>query len=1178
MFKVRNEFQFRTLIIFLIILLILCNLIIRRSYAKDENGNPDQPQIVLQTGHNQTVNRIVFGDQWLASAGQDNTVKIWEIATGRELRNFTGHSAPVKALAISKDGRLLASGGNDKTVRIWSVVDGAENFILRGHEGSVEAIAFSADGKFLASGGTDSIIKIWDALTGKFLVNLEGHLGWITTLAFSPDSQHLASGSADRTVKIWEIGKKWKEQTIESHKERVTEIVFSADGKFLASGASDGKIKVTALAPKRKTYFLTGHFGKILSLFFFNDNHLASGDANRTIKTWDVLKESEISSKAGVEETNEIETAAFSADGSLFAVGQGNRTVELVKVENGQILNRLESRTVGFYSVAFSDDGRWLAAGSNDKTIKLFNLKAGQARQPMVGHTGYVTRVVFTPDNKKLISTSIDQTIKIWELASGKCSHTLSAHRGAVGTLAVSSDGKHFATGSQDKTIKIWNVETAQEERTLKNHDDEVTTLAFSPDNLFLASGSSDQTVKLWDLTTQNQPRNLINNVGNVEALAFSPNGKWLAIGADKEIRIWDLSLKKWTTTLTGHTAKIYTLAFSRDSLKLVSGSTDKTIKIWQISSKNETQTLTEHSGAVYSVVFSQTGEWLASGGEDGKIILWRTVPGKAALTLTALRGGTDWLAVTPEGLFDGSPAAWKQLIWRFNNNTFNYTPVETYFNDFFYPNLLQDVLAGKLPMPKAGFELETIDRRQPKVEIISINGQTKTQLAPQSINQSATDKRTAAVVIEVADNNDKKKQPDHQETSGAQDLRLFRNGSLVKVWHDDVFDTAKSGCEKIQTKRDEPRRVRCQTEIPIVAGENNFTAYAFNVSNVKSNDDTARIEGKFPKKDGTLYVLAIGVNQYANAVYNLNFAVADVVDIGKAIEAEQNKLQADANLKQYAETRIITLKDEIATKENILLAIERFTKNSAATVLPDNLCVQSAGNLCTELKTELGKIKRATPEDALVIYYAGHGVSRGERFYLLPHNYTGKDEKALVEQAVSDIELNELLEKVDAGRLLMTIDACQSGQALGAKDAGRAPMNSKGLAQLAYDKGMYILTAAQSQQAALEAVRIGDKEIKHGLLTYALLAAFTNQEADKDGNLQLWEREWFDYTVGQVPLLQREAMKTRNIQIGQTGRGTEIYYLDGDDKTNPEDRSVQTPRVFYRREPEISPMILAKP
>ena len=91
--------------------------------------------------------------------------------------------------------------------------------------------------------------------------------------------------------------------------------------------------------------------------------------------------------------------------------------------------------------------------------------------------------------------------------------------------------------------------------------------------------------------------------------------------------------------------------------------------------------------------------------------------------------------------------------------------------------------------------------------------------------------------------------------------------------------------------------------------------------------------------------------------------------------------------------------------------------------------------------------------------------------------------------------------------------------------------------------------------------------------------------EADKDTNKQLWEREWLDYAVGQVPLLQREAMRQRQAEIksgkpaADNKKRTDIFYLDGDDKNaNPDNRSVQTPRVFYRREIETIPLVIAKP
>ncbi len=131
--------------------------------------------------------------------------------------------------------------------------------------------------------------------------------------------------------------------------------------------------------------------------------------------------------------------------------------------------------------------------------------------------------------------------------------------------------------------------------------------------------------------------------------------------------------------------------------------------------------------------------------------------------------------------------------------------------------------------------------------------------------------------------------------------------------------------------------------------------------------------------------------------------------------------------------------------------------------------------------------------------------------------------------------------------------------------------MNSKGLAQLAYEKGMYILTAAQSYQAAQEAARVG-----HGFLTFALVEEGLKQsKADdepKDGKVIV--REWFNYATQRVPQMQVELMEE-----AQKGRGVKVAFVKGEEKiTDPAERNVQRPRVFYRRELEAQPLVVAKP
>lgn len=163
---------------------------------------------------------------------------------------------------------------------------------------------------------------------------------------------------------------------------------------------------------------------------------------------------------------------------------------------------------------------------------------------------------------------------------------------------------------------------------------------------------------------------------------------------------------------------------------------------------------------------------------------------------------------------------------------------------------------------------------------------------------------------------------------------------------------------------------------------------------------------------------------------------------------------------------------------------------------------------------------------------------------------------------------------------MMMVIDACNSGQALEAEEKRRGPMNSRGLAQLAYEKGMLILTASQSYQAALEVSRAADgTDINHGLLTFSLLEGLTSPTADTDADKRLIDREWLTYAVNKVPDLQLGAMRARNAENEKTGatKRAEIVFINNDDKTlPPEKRGLQTPRVFYRRETPRNPFIVA--
>ncbi|MFW9261567.1 protein kinase domain-containing protein [Nostoc sp. CALU 546] len=159
------------------------------------------------TGHSSSVNSVAFSPDGntLASGGglTDYTIKLWNLATGEQIRTLTGDSGSVNSVAISPDGKTLASGSDDTTMKLWNLATGEEIPTLTGHNW-VYSVAFSPDGKTLASGGVLNTIKLWNLATREEIRTLSNS-GFVRSVAFSPDGKTLASGSGDFTIKIWRL-------------------------------------------------------------------------------------------------------------------------------------------------------------------------------------------------------------------------------------------------------------------------------------------------------------------------------------------------------------------------------------------------------------------------------------------------------------------------------------------------------------------------------------------------------------------------------------------------------------------------------------------------------------------------------------------------------------------------------------------------------------------------------------------------------------------------------------------------------------------------------------------------------------------------------------------------------------------------------------------------------------
>lgn len=1012
----------------------------------------DTPKVFVHLGHSEEITSVAFSPdgRTVLSGSQDNTLKLWDVATGQEIRTFNGHSGDVNSVAFSPDGRTVLSGSKDYTLKLWDAATGREiRTFTRNAELTVSSfatsVAYSPDGQTVVSGSDDNAVTLWEVRSGRQILTFAAHerplrVTWtspdgrgggvdhsntVCAVAFSPDRKSILSGCGDWTLQLCDAVTGREIRNFTGHSDAVKSVCFSPDGRTIVSGSSDNTLKLWDVTTGREIRTFTGHSGEVNSVAFSPDGRtILSGSNDETLRLWDASTSRAIRTFTG--HTKKVSAVAFSPDGTAVLSGSWDKSLKLWDVATGRLVRTFAGHANGG-RVAVSARDHVALLRSSGSTLKLWDVATGQEIRTFRGHLGRVNSIAFSPDGRTVLSGGADSTLKLWDAATGQEIHTFRGHSGPVYSVAFSPDGLAAASAGDDSLVRLWDVATGREIRTFSGHKGWISAVTFSPDGRTILSGGSDRTMRLWDTSTGHEIREFTSSLDWFMSVAFSRDGLTvlsgsMRIGGRETLKLWDVTTGREIRTFSGHSDWVNSVAFSPDGHTVLSGYRGGTLELSDVSTGREIRTFVGHTNNVLSVAFMFDGRTVSSASLDGTVRLWNVETGKEIAKLVSF-DNDEWVAITPEGYYASSAAGDQFLNVRIGSDVYG---IDQWREQFYRPDIVKK-------------SLELGDSRRAMEEVLACAG-----VCPTIENSS----RPPQITIQFPQNGQHMQNADtvlvlrvEDPTNTIRAVQVFLNGKPVTEQTAKGFGELEASGINLSIPQGK-HILDLSVPVTLEPGQNEIVVRAIGAAEGR---DTLTVyaprvgpESNLPKPD--LWILAIGVNHYADSSHLrwLQWSESDAQGMIGVFQAQEGKRY------RHVYPRLVSDNGDVEpTREKIL--------------------------------ESLIFLRKAGPNDVAVLFLSGHGMTdpRGS-FWFLSSDTRVKGGTIDTATAVSSAAINHALDF--SARRFVFIDACHSGG-------------------LHVDNDQLFMDLSRSHPAILFASSTGTQsswelnEFRHSAFTYALLA-----------------------------------------------------------------------------------------
>ncbi len=1034
---------------------ILCSVYVFLSVAF--SAFSQDAVLTLPIGHSDAVKAIAVdvSGKYLLSGGSDGKVCLWEIEKNRLIRTTT-HKHKVIAVAFFTKQSYYLSASEDGIIKIYELKSGIEtaSFDVKM---TINALALSRDDQTAIVCGT--WLKIVNLSSGE-ITEQAGHESGIVCITVSNDGRQFATGDYNGEILLWKLesisgqlraalSKRFKTEHNIQKGHSIKDIQFSPEGRYIAVAPLPGDVSFIDLSNgnEKKIYQMNNHsfFSKMIfcqdsSKLFgqsFSETFLINTVTGKKIQKWN---------------WNCTSNYAIYGDGRFIVFGN-SKEVEIWDWQGGRCLGQFKSSTLAGNVLKMGKTGR-LYVGTRDGVLLQAELSDRRHIGTLARQESSVIGISLAADESHILYCGVLDT-RLINLRNGVIekqydtkSITVFEQRHTVAWLSE----KSFVSVA-DKTLQFWTTGGVKPDKIWDGHKYEISSVASFPPLGLVASGAGDNSVKIWS-QKKGELKTLMGHTYVVQDVNFSSDGaRLVSASGDRTVRIWDLKSGKTSQIMHGHTGGVLIAKFTPDDKYILSGSDDKSLILWDASTGIMKKTFKGHQGEILDLTIFDDGRHAISLSSDQTLKLWDLtvdqVDNKELLTLV-LFNDDQWVIFSPDGRFDGSPDGLRQIYFV---NNLNVIPLESFFERFYTPNLWGRIMIEK------NQENKIESRRILLVPHVTIAG-------PQ--NDRIFDEQFITLQVEATD-----------AGSGMDEIRLYQNGKLLPDNQVTKKETLQVGRKFIWTY-----------VVELLPGRNVLQATGVSKDRTESDPVSWNAVRSGLSAVIDLYILAVGINNYQNETYNLNYARADAEAFARTVDSLSNGV--------FKNIFHIDIFDQDAKKELIL---SKFDEISG----------------------------RARPGDVFMFYYAGHGVMSGtlnergsaSEFFLIPSNITKLhgDLDQLKTKAISAEELKLWCAKVKAQKQLILLDACQSGGAIesfaSANGKTRGDASEKAIVQLARSAGVVMMSATGTEQFASEFGQLG-----HGVFTYALLQGILGAAdgGQKDGKITVKELE--AYLNDRVPEL----------------------------------------------------------